>query len=444
MSYQKLASRLKAAKLRPNDRIWFARWVDGYRRFCRVGLNDSIPVSRESVIAFLQQQKAGGREAWQRLQMVKAIQFYQGAVLQSNSPPLDDICEKLNGISRRHPVAVSNQPSVIDVAGKIDPNEPESIQQFRRRLRLVGREYGTEKAYVKWVRQFVKRYNGESIEQLKRLGEVEVTQFLTDLAVDRNVAAGTQNQAFNALVKLFEHVAEKELHEINAVRATKPKKLPLVLSRDEIERLLAQFRGRDRLIANLLYGAGLRINDCLRLRVKDIAFDLGQIVVRDTKGEHQRITVLPEAAIEDLRSQIDLARETHQRDVSEGFGRVYLPYALAEKYPEANQTFAWQFIFPASKRSRDPRSGEIRRHHLHESVFATALQRAVKPAKLEKPIHSHTFRHSFATHMLLDGYDIRVVQELLGHKDVKTTQIYTHVLNRPGISVKSPLDRLKS
>jgi len=225
------------------------------------------------------------------------------------------------------------------------------------------------------------------------------------------------------------------------VRASKPRKLPLVMSRDEVWPLLDEFQGTCLLIANLLYGAGLRINDCLRLRVKDIAFELSQIVVRDTKGEHQRITILPEETVAGLRAQIELVRRIHQQDLSEGYGRVYLPYALARKYPRANQQFAWQYIFPASTHSRDPRSGEIRRHHLHESVFAKALASAVSRANIEKPIHSHTFRHSFATHMLMDGYDIRVIQELLGHKDVKTTQIYTHVLNRPGISVKSPLDR---
>jgi len=367
--------------------------MEGYRRFCRVGPNDSIPISRESVIGFLRQQKSSGRQAWQRLQMVKAIQFYQSSVLRSESPPLDDIRETLAQFVRRHPVWTRSNCSVIDVAGQIDPNEPEPIQQLRRRLRLLGREYSTEKAYVKWARQFARRFRIETIEQLKSLGEAEVTEFLTELAVDRNVASGTQNQAFNALLKLFEQVAEKELREINAVRANKPKKLPLVLSRDEIDRLLDQFQGRNLLIANLLYGAGLRINDCLRLRVKDIAFDLGQIVVRDTKGEHQRITVLPEVTVEGLRSQIEGARELHQRDLSQGYGRVYLPHALAEKYPQANQKFAWQFIFPASRRSRDPRSGEIRRHHLHESVFTRALGRAVARAKIHKPIHSHTFRH---------------------------------------------------
>ncbi|MFO7906816.1 MAG: site-specific integrase, partial [Pirellulaceae bacterium] len=249
MSYQKLTSMLKSAKPRPNDRLWFGRWVDGYRRFCRVGPNDSIPINRESVIGFLRQQKAGGKQAWQRLQMVKAIQFCQTAVPRTHAPPLDDIREKLNEFARQHPVAMSNNSSVIDVAGQIDPNEPEPIQQFRWRLRLLGREYSTEKAYVKWARQFAERYQVKSVERLKGLGEAEVTRFLTDLAVDRNVAAGTQNQAFNALLKLFEYVAEKELHAIEAVRATKPKKLPLVLSHDEIERLLAEFHGRNRLFA---------------------------------------------------------------------------------------------------------------------------------------------------------------------------------------------------
>ena len=441
MSYKKLTSMLKSVQLRANDRIWFGRWVDEYRRFCRVGPHDAIPISQDWVIGFLRNEKAKGRQAWQRLQMVKAIELYQTAVLGTKSPPLADIRETLAQFVRQHPVSTPKKESMIDVAGVIDPNEPEPIQELRRQLRLLGREYSTEKAYVKWARQFVRRYQIESVERLKSLGEAEVTEFLTDLAVDRNVASSTQNQAFNALLKLFERVAQKELRGIDAVRASKPKKLPLVLSRDEIDRLLDQFQGRNLLIANLLYGAGLRINDCLRLRVKDIAFDLGQIVVRDTKGQHQRITVLPEVTVEGLRSQIEWARELHQRDLWEGYGRVYLPHALAEKYPQANQQFAWQFIFPASKRSRDPRSGEMRRHHLHDSVFTKALGRAAARAKIHKPIHSHTLRHSFATHMLEDGYDIRVVQELLGHKDVKTTQIYTHVLNRPGISVKSPLDR---
>ena len=424
-----------------NDRVWFGRWVDRYRRHCCVQPNDPIPISRESVIAFLQQQKALGRQAWQRLQIVKALQFYQTSVPQCEATNLDDIRETLTEFVGRHARSQPPAEGVIDVVGKINPDEPEPIQELRRRLRLLGGEYNTEKAYVKWAAQFVRNYHIKSIEHLKSLGEAEVTEFLTELAVDRNVAAGTQNQAFSALLKLFSQVARKDLRGIDAVRASKPRKLPLVLSRDEVWRLLEEFQGVCQLIANLLYGAGLRMNDCLRLRVKDIAFELGQIVVRDTKGEHQRITVLPDVTVAELRTQIELARRIHEQDLSEGYGRVHLPYALAKKYPRANQQFAWQYIFPASRRSRDPRSGEIRRHHLHESIFARALTKAVSRAKLCKPSRSHTFRHSFATHMLIEGYDIRVVQELLGHKDVRTTQIYTHVLNRPGISVKSPLDR---
>ena len=233
-----------------------------------------------------------------------------------------------------------------------------------------------------------------------------------------------QNQAFNALLFLFQRVLKRGLRFIDAVRAKGPERLPVVLSRDEVDRLLDEFAGRDVLMAQLLYGAGLRLMDCLRLRVKDIAFDLGQIVVRDVKGAKDRITVLPDMTVQALRTQTESARQVHKRDLAEGFGRVWLPYALAQKYLNADREFAWQYVFPASRRGRDPRSGEVRRHHLHESVFAKALERGVERARIEKHVTSHTFRHSFATHMLADGYDIRVVQELLGHKDVKTTQIY--------------------
>jgi len=329
----------------------------------------------------------------------------------------------------------------IDVIGIIDSREPEPVQELRRELRLLHRARSTEKAYVLRVSEFLRRFKIETLQDLEAVGEGEITEFLTEMAVDRNVAASTQNQAFNALLFLFRRVLKRELRSIEAVRATGPERLPVVLSRDEVDRLLDEFAGRDLLIAQLLYGAGLRLMGCLRLRVKDIVFDLGQIVVRDGKGAKDRITVLPEKAAQALRTQIESTRQVHKQDLAEGFGRVWLPYALAQKYPNAEQAFSWQFVFPASRRGRDPRSGEIRRHHLHESVFANSLEQAVARAEIEKHVTSHTFRHSFATHMLADGYDIRVVQELLGHKDVKTTQIYTHVLNRPGISVKSPLDR---
>jgi len=444
MSIAKFASLLKSAKLRKNNRIWFARWVDAYRRSCRVGPNDPIPVQRESVIAFLRGQKAKGRKAWQRLQIVKATEYYRNAILRTAEPDLHDIRERLAQAAAQERSDDPRPVRELDVVGVIDPNEPEPIRQLRRELRLLHRSRSTEKTYVLRVKQFLRRFNVKTLQDLEAVGERQVTDFLTEMAVDRNVAASTQNQAFNALLFLFKRVLKRELRSIDAVRAKGPERLPVVLSCDETDRLLDELGGRDLLIAQLLYGAGLRLMDGLRLPVKDVVFDLGQIVVRDGKGAKDRITVLPEKSIKALRMQIDSARQVHERDLAEGFGRVWLPYALARKYPNAEQEFAWQFVFPASRRGRDPRSGEIRRHHLHESVFANALEGAVARAGIEKRVSSHTFRHSFATHMLADGYDIRVVQELLGHKDVKTTQIYTHVLNRPGISVKSPLDRKRA
>jgi len=441
MSIAKFGPVLKSAKLRENDRIWFARWVEAYRRSCGVGRNDPIPVQRDSLIALLRGQKGKGRKAWQRLQIVKAVEYYRNTILKTAEPDLRDIREVLARAAEQERSADAGPVREIDVVGIIDPNEPEPIRQLRRELRLLHRTRSTEKTYVLRVNQFLRRFKIDTLQDLEAVGEREVTEFLTEMAVDRNVAASTQNQAFNALLFLFKRVLKRELRSIDAVRAKGPERLPVVLSRDEVDRLLDEFAGRDLLIAQLLYGAGLRLMGCLRLRVKDVVFDLGQIVVRDGKGAKDRITVLPEKAVQALRAQIESARQVHKRDLAEGFGRVWLPYALAQKYPNADREFGWQFVLPASRRGRDPRSGEVRRHHLHESVFANALEQAVERAKIEKHISSHTFRHSFATHMLADGYDIRVVQELLGHKDVKTTQIYTHVLNRPGISVKSPLDR---
>jgi len=444
MSSAKFASILKSAKLRENDRIWFARWVDAYRKSCHVGPNDPFPVQRDSVIALLRQQKAKGRKAWQRLQIVKAVEYYRNHVLKTSEPDLGDIRNVLAQAAGQERSADPGPVREIDVVGIIDPNEPEPIRQLRRQLRLLHRSRSTEKTYVLRVNQFLRRFEIETLQDLEAVGEGEITEFLTEMAVERNVTASTQNQAFNALLFLFRRVLKRELHSIDAVRAKGPERLPVVMSRDEVDRLLDELGGRDLLIAQLLYGAGLRLMGCLRLRVKDVVFDLGQIVVRDGKGAKDRITVLPEKAVQALRAQIESARQVHKRDLAEGFGRVWLPYALAQKYPNAEQEFSWQFVFPASRRGRDPRSGEVRRHHLHESGFTKALEQAVARAKIEKHISSHTFRHSFATHMLADGYDIRVVQELLGHKDVKTTQIYTHVLNRPGISVKSPLDRKRA
>lgn len=441
MSFVRMKAVLKSARLHPDDRIWFARWVDAYRKSCGIPANVPIPVDRDRLITFLRHQKSNGRKTWQRLQIVKAVEFYRDTVLKKAEPDLSDIRKTLFDATVRERSPDNESADDIDVVGMIDPNEPEPIQQMRRHLRRIHRLWNTEKAYVRHAKNFIRQFGIQSLEDLQAAGEKEITEFLTEMAVDRDVAAKTQNQAFNALLFLYNHVAKKELQFIDAVRANGPGRLPVVLSRGEVNRLLEQLGGRKLLICQLLYGAGLRLMDCLRLRVKDVAFELQQIVVRDGKGEKDRITVLPEVVVDALRTQIETARQLNQQDLAEGFGQVHLPRALARKYPNADREFAWQFVFPATRRSRDPRSGQLRRHHLHDGILSSALKRAVKQAKIEKHVTSHTFRHSFATHLLEDGYDIRVVQELLGHKDVKTTQIYTHVLNRPGISVKSPLDR---
>ncbi len=238
----------------------------------------------------------------------------------------------------------------------------------------------------------------------------------------------------------YQRILGRELEFIDSVKAQRPKHLPLVLSRPEVTRMLRELQGRDLLLALLLYGSGMRHKEVLRLRVKDVHFDTMQIMVRDGKGEKDRVTMLPKAAVELLQVQFKAVKKLHDKDLEAGFAQVFLPYALEKKYPNANREFCWQFVFPSRERSRDPRSGAIRRHHIHENNFPPIMKRALKAAGVDQPATPHTLRHSFATHLLEDGYDIRTVQELLGHADVKTTMIYTHVLNKPGLAVRSPAD----
>ncbi len=268
--------------------------------------------------------------------------------------------------------------------------------------------------------------------------------FLTHLAVQENVAASTQNQALAALLFLYKVVLDRPLEWINdrLVRAKRPERLPVVFSQEEARAVLAQLDGTSWLAAALLYGAGLRLMECLRLRVKDVDFDQNHILVRDGKGQKDRVAILPSSLIDPLKRQIEHVRAIHATDLRDGFGRVYLPDALARKYPEADRRVGWQYLFPAHRRGEDPRSGVVRRHHLAESALLKAVKRAIHRAGITKPASCHTFRHSFATHLLEAGHDIRTVQELLGHQDVRTTMIYTHVLNAGPNAVRSPLNRL--
>jgi integron integrase len=310
---------------------------------------------------------------------------------------------------------------------------------MRARMRRLGLSLRTEEVYVGWVRRFIL---ANAKRHPRDMGSREVERFLTGLAVHGHVSASTQNQALSALLFLYREVLQQELPWMDGIhRAKRPKRLPVVLSREEVAALLGEMEGVTWLMASLLYGAGLRLMECVRLRVQDVDFVRREITVRQGKGGKDRRTMLPASSAEALQEQMAEARRVHKRDLEAGFGAVWLPDALARKYPGAAREWAWQYVFPASARSTDPRSGVTGRHHLDETVLQRAVKQAVRRAGIDKPATCHTLRHSFATHLIEGGYDIRTVQELLGHKDVATTQIYTHVLNRGGRGVLSPLDR---
>lgn len=324
----------------------------------------------------------------------------------------------------------------------LDPSPsqpPRLLDQMRERIRTLHYSIRTEHSYVDWVKRYIWFYKGK--RHPKDMGAAEVRAFLTHLAVDLNVAAATQNQALNALVFLYKQVLQKDLGDIGSFdRAKKAERRPLVMSRDEARRVIDSLEGRFRLMGVLLYGTGLRLMELVRLRVKDVDFQLNQIVVRDGKGEKDRATMLPQAARLELEAHLARVKRQHEMDLAEGHGTVWLPYALDRKYPNAGKEWGWQYVFPSKSLSEDPRSGVVRRHHIHETTLQTAVKKAVRQAGLTKPATVHTFRHSFATHLLEAGYDIRTVQELLGHKDVSTTMVYTHVLNSGARGVRSPAD----
>lgn len=318
-------------------------------------------------------------------------------------------------------------------------NKPKLLDQVRDRIRVLHYSIRTETAYVDWIKRFIYYHNKKHPADM---GKKEIEKFLTYLAVDRKVAASTQNQAFCALLFLYEKVLNLDVFsQIDAMRAKKPERLPTVLSHEEAMALIDATPGIYKLIAKILYGSGLRCIECLRLRIKDVDFERNQIIVRDGKGQKDRTTMLPADIIPDLKNHITYVKYIHEDDLKNGFGSVYLPFALDVKYKNAPKEWGWQYVFPSETLSEDPRSNIKRRHHLHMSSVNKAIKKATLLAKIIKPVTTHVFRHSFATQLLEDGYDIRTIQELLGHKDVSTTMIYTHVVNKGGMAVRSPLDR---
>jgi integron integrase len=325
-----------------------------------------------------------------------------------------------------------------DIRTPISATSPRFLDRFRFFMRQQHLSLATEKAYVYWVHQFIVYCDRQHPEQL---GPADVDRFLSHLAIERQCAAGTQALALNALVFLYQRFLQRPLGELAFSRPSRGRRLPVVFSHDEAQRVIGHTNGSLRLMASLMYGSGLRVMECCRLRVKDIDFAMHEIIVREGKGSKDRHTVLPSTLVSSLQRQISRVRDLHGEDLHNGYGRVYLPNALARKYPNAETELAWQYLFPSVNIAPDPRSGELRRHHVHVNTIQRAVKAAVRKANVNKQASCHTFRHSFATRMLESGYDIRTIQELLGHADIATTEIYTHVLNRGGRGVLSPIDK---
>ncbi len=317
---------------------------------------------------------------------------------------------------------------------------PKLMDRVREALRARHYSDRTEDAYCNWIRRFI-RFHG--MRHPAEMGEREINEFLTDLAVNGKVSASTQNQALSALLFLYRSVIGREIGALGeVVRARKSHHLPVVMTREEVRSVLRELEGDAWLMASLLYGSGLRLSECLRLRVQDVDFERGEILVRDAKGNKDRVTMLSSGLAAPLREQLTRARDVHERDLADGWGRVELPNALDRKYPNAAREWSWQWVFPQEHRWTDYESGTQGRHHVHETILQRKVKDAVRRAGVTKHVTPHTFRHSFATHLLESGYDIRTIQELLGHRSVTTTMVYTHVLNRGGHGVRSPLDAL--
>lgn len=321
-----------------------------------------------------------------------------------------------------------------------EPPKGRLLDRLRDAIRTRHYSYQTEKAYLHWARRFIYFHDKRHPQEM---GETEIAAFLSHLAVERRVSASTQNQALNALLFLYKQVLEREVGMIQGVvRAKRPVRLPTVMTRDEVAAILQRLAGREWLMAALMYGTGMRVMECLRLRIMDIEFGFHQIRVRDGKGQKDRSVPLPDSLISAIRQQIEEVKRVHAADLADGLGETSLPFALERKYPNAARELGWWYLFPSSQTSRDPYSDRIKRHHVDDSVIQRAVKQAVRDSGLNKQVSCHSFRHSFATHLLAAGHDIRTIQELLGHNDVKTTMIYTHVLGKGGQGVFSPLDSL--
>ena len=428
-------------------RIWYTKLA----KFHRVSDKQHWVFGSDDVIAFLIHKKHAGVPAWKRLKIAQGLTLYKAESLRTRDEQLNDVCTQLKLLVHREKLAEDHTPA-SELIGTIDPTEAPVIQQMRCVMRLNKLAWNTEKAYIGKLREFFtarqlwkqiaagSQSNGWGVIDI---GHRDVEAHLTSLAVDRDVAESTQDQAFHAIAYLFKHVLKRELKCVDAIRSTKPKRVPTVMSQNEVADLLDKLQGVYKLMGQLMYGAGLRLSECLQLRTQDIDFDQKLIIIRDSKGKKDRVTPLPEMSRAALQLKLSLRHSLHQQDLLDGIASVNLPHALNRKYPAAYREFGWQYLFASHRLSKHPRTCRLHRHHLHKDTFPEQLKRALASTNIRKRVTSHVFRHSFATHLLMAGEDIRTVQELLGHNDVTTTMIYLHCLNDRQSTVVSPLDRLE-
>jgi integron integrase len=413
-------------KLAPENQIpFYAQWVSKFLRFSNTRQDKPLDLRIKMFLDNLKQDKK--LQDWQFTQADNAIKLYIHHFLSNNTSALS--------------------PATETAAEKKFPDSKTVQEKIREILRIKHYAYSTERTYIDWFLRFYAYLTDAKNKDWETLGadEADVRDFLGHLAIKQRVSSSTQNQAFNALLFLFREVLKIDLHDLSkTVRAKRGPKLPAVLTQNEVRSLLKQLTGRELLLVHILYGTGMRLMEVARLRVQDIDFGLNSIIVRAGKGDKDRMTVLPDAVKNKLQEHLAAIKEIHEQDLAKGFGEVYLPEALERKYPKAAGEWRWQYVFPAATLSVDPRSGKVRRHHISPSSIQKAVADAVRKAGIPKHATVHTLRHSFATHLLMDGVNIREVQELLGHKNVETTMIYTHVLRNMSKAPKSPLDTLIS
>jgi len=412
--------------------IWYANWIKQFKRF--INEKDFVECYLSDIRYFLTGLCLRKNvDDWQVEQARDALVVLFKDVLKTSwareiesftpaSIPRSDKAHSFRDAYNKEPVLL-----LRDIYAK-----------FRKAIRVRHYSIRTEQSYEQWITRFL---HFHKITASDKLSSHHIKEYLEYLATERNVALNTQNQALNALVFLFEQVLNQEVGELGEfTRSKRPKRLPVVLTRNEVNRVLSGLKGDNALMAGLLYGGGLRLMECIRLRVKDVDLGSRQIIVRDGKGKKDRVTILPERYHDLLKDHLVMIKKRHDKDLADGFGEVYIWPSLERKYSTIAKDWIWQYVFPAHKLSVDPRSGKVRRHHIHENTLQSAVKKAAKQGGINKRVSCHSLRHSFATHLLESGYDIRTVQELLGHADVSTTMIYTHVLNKPGLAVKSPVD----